>query len=188
MNPTIPANLRSTVIELYLQGVSRNGIASRTGLSQGAVSNIINEWKAGLGQPIANDLRELVVSLRKLRITAPKCASGLRVATLLQKLGVEEDDFASFISETYNQCTEIGLGPDKLAPNIKQLVELCQSVPFSKISDYVTEKKSEKTKLEEDIAYLREDKARAKNDLEKTLEEKKHLWLIWNSFVKLRRS
>gem|GEM_PF-4500317 len=37
MRPEISQTMKSTVIQFYLQGVYRNAIASRTGISQGAV-------------------------------------------------------------------------------------------------------------------------------------------------------
>ena len=161
MPAKIPESVKRNVIEEYLKGTSRDENASKNGLSEGGVTNIISEWRIGLSQPIADDIRELAVSLRKLGITAPECASGLRVAVMLQKLGVVEENFLSFISETYNQSREIGLSPGKIAQDIKQLIDLCQSVPFSQISDHIQQKKSEKTTLEKDIIRLRDEQAGA---------------------------
>ena len=62
----------------------------------------------GLGESTADSLRELAVSLRKLGITAPECASGFRVAKILQKLGVVEETYLSFISDTFKQFIETG--------------------------------------------------------------------------------
>ena len=65
MRPEIPQILKEKVVRLHMQGVSRNEIASRTRVSQGAVSNIIAGWKTGLGYPLADDLRDLGVMLKK---------------------------------------------------------------------------------------------------------------------------
>jgi hypothetical protein len=48
-------------------------------LSGGGVTNIINEWKQGLGSSVADELRELAVALKKIGITPAQCALGSRV-------------------------------------------------------------------------------------------------------------
>jgi hypothetical protein len=186
MPAKIPESVKRNVIEEYLNGTSRDENASKNGLSEGGVTNIINEWRIGLSQPIADDIRELAVSLRKLGITAPECASGLRVGVMLKKLGVVEEKFLSFISETYNQSREIGLSPDKIAQYIKQLIDLCQSVPFSRISDHIQQKKSEMTKLEKDIIRLQDEQVGARHDLEKAQNEKKALLADVKGFSELK--
>jgi len=105
---------------------------------------------------------------------------------MLQKLGVVEENFLSFISETYNQSREIGLNPGKIAQYIKQLIDLCQSVPFSQISDHIQQKKSEKTKLENDIIRLRDRQEGARRDLAKALNEKKALLANVKGFCELK--
>jgi DNA-binding NarL/FixJ family response regulator len=47
----IKDDMKDEVIRLYLQGLSRYDIAITCGLSQGTVSNIIDEWKRRLGIP-----------------------------------------------------------------------------------------------------------------------------------------
>ncbi|MGB6674843.1 MAG: hypothetical protein WBE34_20640 [Candidatus Nitrosopolaris sp.] len=59
MRPEIPQTLKNTVIQLYLQALSRNEIASKTGISQGGVSNIIAAWKTALGYPLADEMRKI---------------------------------------------------------------------------------------------------------------------------------
>jgi DNA-binding NarL/FixJ family response regulator len=69
--------MKDEVIRLYLQGLSRNDIARTCGLSQGTVSNIIDEWKCSLGIPDVQSLRDLAVNLKKCGIDAVQCAQGL---------------------------------------------------------------------------------------------------------------
>jgi hypothetical protein len=45
MKPQIPNETKSLVIQRWLQGVSRDTIAANNGLSAGAVTNIVNEWR-----------------------------------------------------------------------------------------------------------------------------------------------
>ena len=68
----LPDNLKSLVIQQWLKGVQRDKIAGDNGLSAGAVTNIVNEWRDALGFS-ADELRELAVTLRKIGITAAQC-------------------------------------------------------------------------------------------------------------------
>ena len=79
---------------------------------------------------------------------------GFRIATLILRIGVKEDSFESFISDVYNRCKDIGLSPQKIAVHLADLLEFSNTVPLSKIPDYVKEKTNEKGKLEEEIENL----------------------------------
>src|SRR5262249_21939804 len=155
MPSRLPDNYKSLVIQAWLNGEQRDKIAVDNGLSAGSVTNIVNEWRAALGFPTADSLRELAVTLRRVGITAAQCALGFRIATLMLKIGVKEDSFESFISDVYNRCKDIGLSPRDIAFHLTDLIEFSKSVPLSKIHDYVKEKTNEKGKLEEKIKDLK---------------------------------
>ena len=65
----LPDNLRSLVIQQWGAG-HRDKIAGDSGLSAGAVTNIVNEWRQALGLSVADELRELAVTLKKIGISA----------------------------------------------------------------------------------------------------------------------
>jgi hypothetical protein len=79
----IPDNIKSAVIQQWLQGKARDLIAFEIGLSTGAVTNIINEWRRGLSYPLANELRELAITFKNLGITATQCALGFKLAMIM---------------------------------------------------------------------------------------------------------
>ena len=54
--------LKSAVIQQWLDGIAHDTIAVNNDLSGGGVTNIINEWKKGLGSSVEDDLRELAVT------------------------------------------------------------------------------------------------------------------------------
>ncbi|HYA82859.1 MAG TPA: hypothetical protein VEH06_05335 [Candidatus Bathyarchaeia archaeon] len=58
-----------------------------------------------LAEGDANALREFGIMLRKSGVTASQCAVGFRLANIMKELGVNQDDFGHFISETHNQCS-----------------------------------------------------------------------------------
>ncbi|HEX6029220.1 MAG TPA: hypothetical protein VFY64_09285 [Nitrososphaeraceae archaeon] len=165
MPTKLPENIKSAVIQQWLQGKARDLIAVDTGLSSGAVTNIINEWRHGLGYPLADELRELATTFKKIGVTASQCAVGFRLATIMIKLGVDEEEFEAFISDIYNKCKKLDLQPDKIAYHIDELLKFSKEIPLSQIPDYIKQKTNEKGKLEKDIEELQ--------DRIKQLEEEK---------------
>jgi hypothetical protein len=152
----LPENIKSAVIQQWLQGSARDSIAVDTGLSTGAVTNIINQWRRGLSYPLADDLRELAVTFKKIGITATQCALGFRLATIMIKLGVNEQEFEYFISQIYNDSKNLDLQPDKIAYYLDGLLKFSKDIPLSQIPDYIKQKTDEKSKLEKDIEELQE--------------------------------
>jgi hypothetical protein len=67
--------------------------------------------------------------LKRSGINAQQCAMGFRLSKMIQDLGVNEDNFRTFISEIYQHCSEIGLRPQNVAENVKQLLILSESIP-----------------------------------------------------------
>ena len=59
MGKSISESLRLEVWQRWMKGESRNKIASVCGISQGAVSSIIDEWKRSVGITLAEQQREL---------------------------------------------------------------------------------------------------------------------------------
>jgi hypothetical protein len=152
----LPENVKSAVIQQWLQGKTRDLIADEAGLSAGGVTNIINEWRRGLSYPIADELRELATSFKKIGITATQSALGFRLATIMINLGVDEREFESFISQIYDNCKKLDLQPGKIVYYIEQLFKFSKDIPFSQIPDYIRQKTNDKSKLEKDIAGLQE--------------------------------
>jgi len=146
----LPENVKSAVIQQWLQGKTRDLIADEAGLSAGGVTNIINEWRRGLSYPIADELRELATSFKKIGITATQSALGFRLATIMINLGVDEREFESFISQIYDNCKKLDLQPGKIVYYIEQLLKFSKDIPFSQIPDYIRQKTNDKSKLEKD--------------------------------------
>ena len=162
MPSKLPDNFKSLVIQQWLSGTQRDRIAAENGLSAGAVTNLVNEWSRGLGFAIADDLRELAVTMKKVGITAPQCASGFRAAMIMNKIGVKEGEIEYFVSEVYNRCKEIGLSADNIDIYLQGLLEFSKTsgmpiLPISKIADYLREKTEEKIELENQIEDLKQE-------------------------------
>jgi hypothetical protein len=156
MPSKLPDNLKSLVIQDWLSGKQRDKIAGDNGLSAGAVTNTVNEWRLALGFSAADGLRELAVTLKKIGITPAQCALGFRAAMTMNRLGVKEDDFESFMSDVYNRSKNLGLTPESIACYLTNLIEFSKTVPFSQISEFIQQKADEKIKLEEETQKLKD--------------------------------
>src|SRR6266516_7063855 len=110
----LPQAIKSLVIQQWLLGKPRNDIAAENGVSSGAVTNIVNDWRHNLGFAAADELRELALTMKKVGITAAQCALGFRAAMTMSRLGVREDNFESFMSDVYNGCNNLGLTPESI--------------------------------------------------------------------------
>lgn len=64
-------------------GYPRIVISTECHVSTGAVSSIVAEWKHAVGLDLANLIRDIGVTLRKLGMSPAQCATGLRVANLI---------------------------------------------------------------------------------------------------------
>jgi uncharacterized coiled-coil DUF342 family protein len=158
MPTKLPDNIKSLVIQQWLKGEQRDKIAVDNGLSAGAVTNIVNNWRQALGFAAADELRDLAVTINKIGITPAQCAVGFRVAMMMNRLGIKEESYESFMSDVYNRCKNLGLTPENIASYLIDLLEFSKTVPYSKIPDYIELKTQEKKKLEEEIERLKEQK------------------------------
>jgi hypothetical protein len=155
MPSKLPDYMKSLVIQQWLQGESRDKIAGDNGLSAGGVTNIINEWRQALGFAVADALRELALTLKRIGITPAQCATGFRVAMMMNKLGVREGSYESFMMDVYNRCNNLGLTPESIASHMSSLLEFSKTMPFSQMPDFIQQKTNEKEKLEQEIKNLK---------------------------------
>ena len=64
------------------------------------------------------------------------------VLNTMRKLGVNEDQFESFILEVYENCFQrAGLTSENIASNSQSLIKLSKDIPVAKIPGYIEEKK-----------------------------------------------
>jgi hypothetical protein len=109
-----------------------------------------------LSYPLADDLRELAVTFKKIGITATQCALGFRLATIMIKLGVNEQEFEYFISQIYNNSKKLDLQPDKIVYYLDEFLKFSKDISSSQIPDYIKQKTNYKNELEKDIKGMQE--------------------------------
>jgi len=173
MRPPISGSIKTIVVQQWLEGKTRDQIAGDNGLSSGTITNIINEWRSNLGYPVAEDLRELAVTLRKLRMDPSRCALGTRIASMMKILGLDEEEFDKFMSVIYKDCITLGIKPNKVAYTLKELLDLCQQIPLPEIPDYIEQQKTQKRKLEQELRELNEWVLHARNRVDEALKEER---------------
>jgi hypothetical protein len=147
----ISPDIRSGVIRYWLKGYSRDEIASKFNISTGAVTNIVNEWRNNLGSLVADDLRELSLSLKKAQISPLECATGLRIGKMMQKFGINEEQFEYFMTEIYTKCQILEIAPEQIGEYLSETVNLSKIVFPSQIPNYINTKKTEIEQLEKQI-------------------------------------
>ena len=143
-------DIKAGVVYEWLAGASRDKIAQIYNISTGGVTNIINEWRIGIGGYIADDLRELSLSLKKAKPTPLQCSMGFRVAKIMQRLGITEEQFESFMTDIYDRCRRLEVGPDQIENYLKEIIKLSKIVFPSEIPNYLqTQKKRNRKSTKE---------------------------------------
>ena len=186
MQPRLTQTTKALVIEDWLRGLSRDRIADKHGLSTGTVTNITREWSAGLEEAVADELREFALALRKLGLTAPRSAVGARVAYMMSKIGLDEDAFYSFMSQTYDRCAKLGLQPERLSHDLNLLADLSESVPWDEIPAHIEEQIAKKEKLKQEIQTLESVASEAKTRLDMALEHEAVTMKVLNEYSDFR--
>jgi hypothetical protein len=156
MPSKLPDHMKSLVIQQWLQGEPRDKIPGDNGLSAGGVTNIINEWRRDLNFTMADALRDLALTLKRIGITPAQCATGFRVAMMMNRLGVKEDAYESFMRDIYNHCEKVGLTPESIVSYLTDLLDFSKTTPFSQMPNFIQQKTAEKEKLEQEIKNLKD--------------------------------
>jgi len=94
----ITTTKRLTIVKQYLSGLSYDEIAAKSGVSKGTVANVVTELKAGRFPEATNavehidQLRELSLDLKRLKLTPVQCATGLILLTRINECGLDPAD------------------------------------------------------------------------------------------------
>ncbi|HEX2406394.1 MAG TPA: hypothetical protein VHJ38_04210, partial [Nitrososphaeraceae archaeon] len=179
----ISADIRSGVIRHWLMGDSRDEIASKFLISTGAVTNIVNEWRNNVSSFVADDLRELSLSLKKAQISPLECGTGLRIGKMMQRFGINEEQFEYFMTEIYNKCQLLEIAPEQIGKYLAETVNMSEIVFPSQIPNYINTKKVEIEELEKQIENKHETISQLNKDIS-NLEEKQES-LIENNNISL---
>lgn len=174
------------IITRWLKGEQRDKIASAMGLGAGTISAIISEWKAEIGIPDANTLRQFSTELRRLGITASQCLLGCRILGVLRKLRVDEENLESFVSQVYQKCQSRSITPEAIVECSQEVLYMAEKTPISRIPQIVQTMIVEKQELEQELQILRRDQAIAKKEREEALKNSQITIRNINEFIGLK--
>jgi hypothetical protein len=113
--------------------VTRDKVAPAVGLGAGTISAIIADWRAEIGIPTADTLRQFSTELRKLRITASQCVLGCRILGMLRKLRVDEENLESFVYDVYQRCLSKNITSEAIVECLKEILPMTEKSPISRI-------------------------------------------------------
>jgi hypothetical protein len=175
MPAPIPESIKSKVIEMWFLGHSRDSTASANGISHGAVTNIIKEREDAIGRDVMRGLRELGVLLKREGLSPAQCAIGFRIIKIFADQGVDREAAEHFISDTYKECSRLGITPNNVITHIEDLVKFSkeESVRLPEIQQYIDRKTIQKNELEDGIEQLNNrivTLAEKKSELEKSCD------------------
>ena len=140
------------------------------GLGAGTISAIISDWRAEIGIPTADALRQFSTELRRLRITASQCVLGFRILGVLRKLRVDEENLESFVCEAYQRCLSKNITPEAIVECLKEILPMAEKTPISRIPQIVQTMNEERQKTEQELKILRRDQVIAKKEREEALK------------------
>jgi hypothetical protein len=125
--------------------------------------SVISEWRAEIGIPNADTLRQFSTELRRLGVTSSQCVSGCRILGVLRKMGIDEENLESFASQSYQRCQNKGLTPQAIVACSLEILSLDEKIPISRIPQYVEKMIVEKQDLEHQLRILRRDQVPRNN-------------------------
>lgn len=124
---------------------------------------------------MADDLRELSLSLKKAQISPVECATGLRIGKMMQKFGINEEQFEYFMTEIYTKCQILEIAPEQIGEYLSETINLSKIVFPSQIPNYVNTKKTEIEQLEKQIEKRHEIVSELNNKILNLEEKQKEL-------------
>ena len=187
MRQQVPTHIKEEVIRKWLSGEQRDKIASDISMSAGTVTNIISEWKEGIGIPTADTLRILATELKRLNINALQCARGFNLLNIINNLGAQEEvDIESFLTQIYKLCTSKNISSEVIVNITQQITALGGTIPFSQIPKYMQQKIEEKQRLEQEIRTLKETKLSAQNECDEALRSNSITIDTLHEYMRLR--
>jgi chaperonin cofactor prefoldin len=177
---------KNQIMSAWLSGNRRREISAEYGISTGATSNVIEEWRSRLGRLEFDSLREFVIECRRSGITTVECALGMRIIALLRNLGIKEDKIYGFINQIYDKCHYYDISPDTIVNAARQVVGLVNEVPIPEIPKYIQQKVQEKVKFENETEKAVREKNDAEAQLGSTLQNNAITMRTLNDFSKAK--
>ncbi len=170
----IPSETDVKIVRAYLLGTKRDETAEACSVSGGYVSKIWDGLKREVG-PEGERLREISIQLRRENITVEQAVEGVNIVSLLRKMKVGEADSEGFIAKFYQTSIDLGYSPEHVSRYAIELSNLYANtgIRYEELINDYRSKKKETSKLEQQIKELKAESAKAAEERENALAQKK---------------
>lgn len=158
MPTVIPQIVKDEVFQSWLSGSFRRQNATKHGVSEGTVSNVVTERKLQHGSDKLDLARALSIAMSRSGLSIGECAVGHRVAMIMRHMGADEGHFEVFIEKLCHLYVNAGLAPDNLVKEIEELhyfretnQSLQGGVSIPQICENIKTKQAEEKKIHEAV-------------------------------------
>lgn len=166
MPSSLPPETIAAIIISFLQGLTRDAIADKLGISQGSVSNVLQNLKNIIGEPSFNILKELGKHLQQNNVSFDDAIIGFHIKSLLKKLGIDVEKIKEFVEGFYAACVQNGVEPTVAIKTIKKIIDIENDaqIVFEELPQKYKDILNQIKTAEEKLARLNETIAKTKND------------------------
>jgi len=173
--------VKARALRLWLSGLAYRAINEKTGVSLGAMNELVNE--ARKKAPDIDDLRQLNIALQKSGASVLDVARGAKLLDRINVLGVSLERLEGFIGIIDKICSDRNVEADKFVGSAIRLTELetktgkpCQEIvpEFDEKQARVKELDLKVKELDRERVKIQGELSQAQEKLSKTLEELKH--------------
>ncbi|MGH9977534.1 MAG: hypothetical protein ACRD8Z_17125 [Nitrososphaeraceae archaeon] len=105
---------------------------------------------------------------------------------VLRKLGVDDENLESFVSQVYQRSQSKGITPQAIVECSQQILTMADKIPITRIPQHIQTMIEEKQELEQELKILRNDVATAKEEREEALKKSQTTIRNISEFVGLK--
>ena len=145
-----PHAVKSRVLKEWIQGISRDQIASNNEIGAGTVTSIIQQTKNNHPYYDIDLIRELALKLKKENLDLNYFAPAVRLKKLLDRLEMTEEDVEAFLEEINIHCFKKNINKKEFISKIDEVWKIVKRLDVSifNIPIYIQKLKKELGDLE----------------------------------------
>lgn len=154
MGGNIPYSIKTKVIDSWIEGISRDDIATQNGIATGTVSKIVRQNSSNIID--IDMLRALSKQLKKDGIPTNHYASGVRLVNRLKNLEMTIEDMDSVVELMDVHCFKTGQTVIELISKVEEATKIASEmgVSIDRLSEHICNQLDKKKGLESQITSL----------------------------------
>jgi hypothetical protein len=171
MGARIPELIKIEVLDLWLEGLPRDGIAKLCGIGAGTVSSIIAEFLAAdYSLPLQ---REVALKLKRENLSIVDLASALRLSKGLRNLQMPEEKLEAFIEQVEIKCFKRGLSIETFIDSVDEVCDFAGNhhIRFDQLPRHIAESRQSLEVLDTEVEVARQKTIEALRIADTTLAE-----------------